>query len=105
MMTTKLSDIHFPLKRITISPYDKPYITEELKKIRRRRQRIYQKEGRSVSYLRVKSEFDSKLEDELSKFKNKIHEEVANGKRGSSYSAIRKLGNRPFESSPAFESF
>ena len=42
--------------------------------------------------------FDRKLEAEVDKYMNKIKEEVENGKRGSTYSAIRKLGDRPFES-------
>ena len=96
-MTTDLSDIHFPLKRITISPYDKPWITEELKTIRRRRQRIYRKEGRSLLYLKVKEEFDDKLLIEVEKYRIKITDEVSNGKRGSAYSTIRKLGNKQFE--------
>ena len=100
-MTKELSDLHFPPKKISITPFDKPWITEELKTIRRRRQRIYRKEGRSSSYLKVKMEFDKKLEAEVEKYVNKIKEEVENAKRGSSYSAIRKLGNRPFESSKA----
>ena len=100
-MTTELNNFHFPQKRISITPFDKPWITEELKTIRRRRQRIYRKEGRSSSYLNVKMEFDRKLEAEVDKYMNKIKEEVENGKRGSTYSAIRKLGDRPFESSRA----
>jgi hypothetical protein len=51
-MTKELSDLHFPPKKISITPFDKPWITEELKTIRRRRQRIYRKEGRSSSFLR-----------------------------------------------------
>ena len=39
-ITTDLVDIHFPLKKISISPYDKPWMTEELKAMRRRRQRF-----------------------------------------------------------------
>ena len=46
-MITSLVDIHFPIKKISISPYDKPWMTEELKTMRRQRQRIYRKEGRS----------------------------------------------------------
>ena len=30
-MTNNLMDIHFPLKKISISPYDKPWMTKELK--------------------------------------------------------------------------
>ena len=37
-MTNDLKNIHFPMKRISISSYDKPWITEELKSLRRRRQ-------------------------------------------------------------------
>ena len=99
-ITSDLTEIHFPLKRITITPYDKPWVTEELKLLRRRRQRLYRKEGRSSSYLKVKEEFDKKLKSEVDKYTNKLKEEVANGKRGSTYTAIRKLGNRPFDSSP-----
>ena len=104
-MVTDLVDIHFPLKKITVSSYDKPWITEELKALRRRRQRLYRKHGRSPEYLLIKSEFDKKLEAEAIKFKDKIIEEVSDGKRGSSYSAIRKLGNRNFEDTKAGQTF
>ena len=57
-MITDLVDVHFPTKKITISPYDKAWMTEELKIIRGRRQRIYRCEGRSQRYLAVKKEFD-----------------------------------------------
>ena len=57
------------------------------------------KQGRSPAYLQLKKEFNDKLENESTKYMNKIYEEVSNGKRGSSYSAIRKLGNREFEQS------
>ena len=96
-MAVDLQDVHFPLKKITTTSYDKPWITEELKALRRSRQRLYRKGGRSPAYLEVKAEFDGKLKAEASKYMKKIREEVASGKRGSSYSAIRKLGNREFE--------
>ena len=44
-MITDLVEIHFPFKKI--SPCDKPWITEELKALRRRRQRTYRKDERS----------------------------------------------------------
>ena len=78
-MTTNLVDIHFPLKRVTISSYDKPWITEELKSIRRRRQRIYRREGRSENYLLVKQDFDDKLKVEAAKNVEKIRKEVVEG--------------------------
>ena len=104
-MTNDLKNIHFPMKRISISSYDKPWITEELKSLRRRRQRIYSKEGRSLAYLQAKNEFDTKLKVAAEKFIAKINDEVTNGKRSSSYSAIRKLGNRDFMDSKEAETF
>ena len=104
-MTGDLQDIHFPLKKISVSPYDKPWITEELKKMRRHRQRIYRKEGRSKAYLSVKDDFDSKRKSEVEKYIDKIKEEVSNGNRGSSYTAIRKLGNRDFTQSKSTVTF
>ena len=60
-MTNELMDIHFPLKKVSVSPYDKPWMTEELKALRRRRQRIYRKQGRSPQYHEIKDTFDNKL--------------------------------------------
>ena len=104
-MTNALTDIHFPLKKISVSPYDKAWITEELKTLRRRRQRIYRKEGNSQNYLDIKKEFDSKQKVEVSRYIDKIKQEVLSGKRGSGYNAIRKLGNREFEANKGSEYF
>ena len=82
-MTNDLKNIHFPMKRISISSYDKPWITEELKSLRRRRQRIYSKEGRSLAYLQAKHEFDTKLKVAAEKLIAKINDEVTNGNRSS----------------------
>ena len=96
-MTSDLVDIHFPLKKVTISPYDKPYFTERLRALRRRRQRIYRREGKSSTYLQIKKQFDEELKGELKKYIDKIEAEVVEGKCGSSYSALRKFGNREFQ--------
>ena len=64
---------------------------------RRRRQRVYRKQGRSPIYLEIKEEFEEKLKSAALKYKEKIIAEVSEGKRGSSYPAIRKLGSRDFE--------
>ena len=104
-MTTELQDIHFPVKKVTVTAYDRPWITEELKSLRRQRQRVYRKEGRSFRYLKIKKEFDDKLKAEAAKFMNKLNDEISSGKRGSTYSAIRKLGNRDFEDTKGSDTF
>ena len=58
--------------------------------MRRRCQRIYQ---------RLKCEFKKKLQVETLKYKNKIINEVKQGKRGSAYSLIRRLGDGPNDDS------
>ena len=57
--SASIIDGFFPLKTISFTEFDKPYMTEELKKIRRKRQRIYRKEGKSDTYLELKNTFDS----------------------------------------------
>ena len=59
--STQLIENNFPEKVVTISDFDKPYITEELKLIRRQRQRTYQKHGKSAKYIELKELFDKKL--------------------------------------------
>ena len=81
----------FPEKVVHISNYDKPFMTQELKQLRRKRQRIYRKEGRSSKYLQLKTKFDQKLKMEAEKYKQKILTEVSEGKRNNSYKALRKL--------------
>ena len=92
-------DSEFPKKQIQVGPGDLPYFTEELRLLKRRRQRAYSLHGkRSEQYSRLKNKFDEKLAREGKKYVQKIENEVKTGKRGSGYKAIRKLGNRPGES-------
>ena len=90
--TSVLVNEVFPQKTVSISDHDKPYMTEELKLLRRQRQRIYRKKGRNPEYLSLKAKFDQKLKSEAMKYEERIKNEVIEGNRSSSYSALRKLG-------------
>ena len=81
--TKTMIETIFPEKTVTVSDYDKPFITEELKLLRRQRQRAYRKGGRSAKYLELKSKFDMKIKIEAEKYKQNILSEVATGKRGN----------------------
>ena len=81
----------FPEKLVLISDKDNPYMTEELRLLRRQRQRVHAKWGKTDRYLNLKSLFDQKLKQEAEKYRIKIETEVSEGKRGNSYSALRKL--------------
>ena len=90
--TKSLVNEIFPQKTVSISEKDLPYMTEELKLLRRQRQRIYRKVGRAPKYIEVKTKFDLKLRQAAQKYNEKIKAEVLEGKRTSCYSALRKLG-------------
>ena len=95
----RMVDMAFPAKVIQVGPEEKPYFTEELRQLKRRRQRAYAQHGkRSSKYIKLKQSFDSKLQHEAQKYVQKIQQEVMEGKRGSGYKSIRTLGNRPNES-------
>ena len=94
---TGMVNSHFPKKLITVTEGDKPYFTEELKRLRRKRDNIYQKSGKCQKYLEAQNIFQTKLKAESLKYKNRITLEVQEGKRGSGYSAIRSLGDGPAE--------
>ena len=85
----------FPEKTITISEFDQPFFTEKLRKLRRLSQREYCKRGKSQKYFQLKEDFEKLKADEIIKYKTKIIDEVATGKRGSIYPALKKLGIRP----------
>lgn len=85
----------FPEKNVIISQNDQPWFTESLRTLKRKRQREYHKHGKSTKYFEIKAQFDKKVNDAILMYKNKILREVVEGKRGSSYSALRRLGDRP----------
>ena len=98
-INSKMVDAGFPKKTIQVGSGDLPYFTEELRHLKRRRVRAYTSHGRrSEKYLNLKRKFEVKLENEGRKYVQRIEKEVGEGKRGSGYQAIRKLGNRPGES-------
>ena len=100
-MTDKLLSETFPIKKITISPDDRPWFNENLRKLKRLRQREYSKHGRSEKYLKIMSSFTEKSKAEILKYMNKIKSEVTEGKRGSTYPAIKRMGVGPAEPTQA----
>ena len=85
----------FPMKTVLVGQHDLPYFTEELRHLKRRRQRDYRKGKRSIQYIESKRRFEEKKLKEAIKYREKLAVEVREGKRQSAYKAIRKLGNQP----------
>ena len=87
----------FPIKTIIVSADDQVFFNEELRALKRSRLREYNRHGKSHRYDELQKKFDSKFQNEFRNSKEKIELEVTQGKRGSTYSAIKKLGLRPGE--------
>ena len=87
----RMVDETFPLKKVRIIEGDQTFFTEELRQLRRQRNRAYQRAGKSRTYFLLQNKFNEKLKCEANKYKQKILKEVSDGRMGSGYSAIRKL--------------
>ena len=87
----------FPEKKIILNPNDEPWFNEKLRLLKRQRQRIYHNEGKSDRYLKCKEKCENVAKVEVKKYKDKIIQEVRDGKRGSCYAGLRKLGMKPGE--------
>ena len=91
---SSMIDSHFPLKTMTITDSDQPWITQDLKKLKRIRRREFCRHGRTLKYKELKKQFEIKKCEAITKYTEKIIQEVREGSRSSSYKALRKLGVR-----------
>jgi hypothetical protein len=96
IMTQKL-DQYFPKKITKLGVGDKPYMTSELKTLKRRRMREYREKGKSVKYERLKAEFDQKLEKAATKFLRKNVDSLKESNPGQAYNILKKMGAQPGE--------
>ena len=69
------------------------------KLVKRSISREYEKRGKSQKYHELKSIFRNKMKSEVIKYKAKIYDDIANGNRSCTYSALRRLGVRPGDKS------
>ena len=84
-----------PEKTVKIGSQDKAWITGELKTIHRRRQREYNKYGKSAKYKRLDAEFVLKYKLEAKKFIVKNVESLKECNPGKAFNTLKKLGARP----------
>ena len=91
---SEIIDQYFPEKNITLSENDQPWITNDLKKLKRLRQREYCRHGKSKKYFDLKKKFVDKQLEAVKHYTDKITNEVLEGHRTSPYKALRKLGVR-----------
>ena len=75
---------------------------EDMKRLKRKVMREYEKRGKSQQYLILKKSLDEKLRSEKEKYKEKVLNEVQTGSRNSAYAAIKKLGAHPSDFNNGF---
>ena len=87
----------FPQKITKIGVGDPPYITSELKTLKRKRMRMYRKHGKNDKYLKLKAEFDEKLEKAAGDYLKKNLESLKESNPSKAYNILKKMGAQPGE--------
>ena len=84
-----------PTKTLKISSQDKPFINFELKVLSRRKQREYQKKGKSDKYKVLAKQFEIKYKAAAKKYINDKLEQLKGTKPGKAYSVLKSMGAQP----------
>ena len=87
--------IFCPLKEMKLSSQDKLFITAELKRIDRQKNREYLKRGRSEKYLNLKKIFETKYKIASEKYLKKNLDSLRDAKPGQAFSVLKRLGSQP----------
>ena len=84
-----------PMQTMKIGPQDKPFITPELKKLKRCKQREYCKNGKSSKYKEMRAKFDLMYKQAAQRFLRNKKEELKNAEPGKAYKILKNLGAQP----------
>ena len=90
----KLDEI-CPIQWMKIGPQDKPFITPELKKLKRCKQREYCKNGKTPKYHELRAKFDQKYKQAAQNFLNKKKKELKVTEPGKAYRVLKNMGAQP----------
>ena len=96
-LVTQNMDKFFPLKSTKLGVGDPPFITSELKTLKRRRMREYRDKGKSAKYQRLVEEFDKKFEKAAQNFLRKNVDSLKTSNPGQAYNVLKKMGAQPGE--------
>ena len=88
-------DLICPKKVIKLSNKDKHFVTTEMKKIDRQRNREYLKRGKTIKYYNLKKDFEKVYKSEASKYLNKNIESLSSCNPGRAFKILKRLGAQP----------
>ena len=97
----RMLDTCLPTKTVRLRNTDKPFMTNDLKKIDRKRRREYIKHGKSPKYLNLTSIYQKKFSTASQNFLNRNVRALLETEPGKAYSVLRRLGARPGDSTDA----
>lgn len=86
-----LTDKHFPVARVRKRSNESPWITRKIRKLRRRKLRLYKKGGRSDSWWQTDRIMQTKIEESRNSFVDRMLDGGANGR--SFYAATKMLSS------------
>lgn len=104
MISKQVEHIFF-LKSVKFSNTDKPFITSEIKRLDRKKKRIYRKQGKSIEYLKISQLFKEKYKKASSSFIQKNVSDLKCSNPSKAYSVLKRLGARPGDCSQSDNSF
>ena len=77
-----------PTKELKVSVYDKPWMTHQLKILKRKRQRTYQKEGKTEKFQEISKLFQEKKKKGIETYKEKLNQRLKDGLMQSVYRSL-----------------
>ena len=86
-----LTDIHFPMERTRKRSNEHPWITQSIRRLWKKKIRIYKKGGRSHKWWDVDRRLQKEIEEARDQFVKRLLEDGNAGR--SLYSATRKLAS------------
>ena len=84
-----------PTKRVKLGMNDKPYITAELKTLKRRRHREYCKRGKSKKYYSLKNQFETKYLKAAQDYMTKNKEALKQSNPAQTFGIFKRMGAPP----------
>ena len=90
-------DEFLPQKIVKIGIEDKPFMTNELKKLKRLRMREYVRNGKSEKYIKLREEFKVKFKKESQLFLRKNVDSLKESDPGKAYNVLKRMGAMPGE--------
>ena len=92
-ITDKIDEI-FPIRGICGPIREKPWITAEISKLARIKQRKYQRHGKSKKYLELENKFKIELKHAISKYRENLMQKLKSSCRSSGYFVPKKMAER-----------